>query len=379
VDAGVKVVHVVRQFSPSVGGLEDVVLNLVRFQREVAGHEVRVVTLNRLFRGDTAALLPSRECVDGIDVVRIPFRGSSRYPVAPAVLRELVHADLVHVHAIDFFFDFLAWTKPLHRKPLVVSTHGGFFHTQFASGFKQIYFSTISRLSTLTYARVLATSYNDGEIFSRIVRPPKLQVIENGVDVGRFVAAASSDVPRTLIYFGRWSVNKGLPELIRLFTLLRGGRPDWRLILAGREYDLAASDLRQLARAEGVEGQVEIHANPSVEQLRGLMGGAGYFCSLSHHEGFGLTAIEALSAGLLPVLSDIPAYRRVVEQSGLGLLCGSGDLAATARALESGHEAVCATAQTWREKALSFAQQYAWNQVGRKYEEVYQDVVGGQS
>jgi alpha-1,3-mannosyltransferase len=52
-------------------------------------------------------------------------------------LRHLRDADIVHVHAIDFFFDFLGWTKPLHGKKLVVSTHGGFFHTSFIRGHRR--------------------------------------------------------------------------------------------------------------------------------------------------------------------------------------------------------------------------------------------------
>ncbi|RYZ86910.1 MAG: glycosyltransferase, partial [Proteobacteria bacterium] len=37
---------------------------------------------------------------------------------------------------------------------------------------------------------------------------------------------------------------------------------------------------------------------PSQEQLGRLLSGAQYFVSLSRHEGFGIAAIEAMSAGL---------------------------------------------------------------------------------
>ena len=43
------IVHVVRQFAPSVGGLEDVVRELSRRQLE-SGFAVRIVTLDRTFR-----------------------------------------------------------------------------------------------------------------------------------------------------------------------------------------------------------------------------------------------------------------------------------------------------------------------------------------
>ncbi|MGO8586944.1 glycosyltransferase, partial [Rhizobium ruizarguesonis] len=71
-----------------------------------------------------------REDIDGIEVVRIPWSGTSRYPLAPQVFRHLADADLVHVHAIYFFFDALAWGRLLHGRPMIVTTHGGLFHTR---------------------------------------------------------------------------------------------------------------------------------------------------------------------------------------------------------------------------------------------------------
>jgi len=121
------IVHVVRQFAPSVGGLEDVVRELSKRQVE-SGFAVRVVTLDRAFRpreASGAVSLNAYETIDGVEVIRIPYWGSQRYPIAPRVLRYIRTADLVHVHGIDFFFDFLALTKPLHRRRLVVSIGRG--------------------------------------------------------------------------------------------------------------------------------------------------------------------------------------------------------------------------------------------------------------
>src|ERR1700727_2164921 len=94
-----KIVHVVRQFSPSVGGLEASVLSLARAQRRRLGIDASVVTLDRVF-GD-AGRLGAEDIVEGVPVCRLPWCGSSRYPLAPSVLKHLQSADVVHVHAID--------------------------------------------------------------------------------------------------------------------------------------------------------------------------------------------------------------------------------------------------------------------------------------
>ena len=220
----IKVMHVVRQYSPSMGGMEDVVQNIARQQRE-NGQIPRIVTLNRLFRNSTEFLAPDA-VVDGVGVMRLPFRGTSRYPLCPQVLQYVGDADVIHVHGVDFFFDYLAATKPIHRRPLVASTHGGFFHTAFASRLKKVYFNTVTRASCMAYDKIIATSDNDGAIFQDIVKPPKLEVIENGVNVEKYRGLASATPTQTLIYFGRWSVNKGLLETLALFGQLHA-RAAW--------------------------------------------------------------------------------------------------------------------------------------------------------
>eukprot|EP01036_Dinobryon_divergens_P045406 gene45406-60663_t len=177
------IVHVVRQYSPSRGGLEDVVANLSSNLLD-NGYRVRVVTLDRLFR-EPEKTLPAHAMAGNVEVVRIPWRGSSRYPIAPQVFRHIRDADLVHVHGVDFFFDALAWTRMLHRKPLVATTHGGFFHTKKFANLKKIWFSTVTRLSAFAYRSVICCSQSDLEMFRKIAAE-RAALIENGVDLVKF-------------------------------------------------------------------------------------------------------------------------------------------------------------------------------------------------
>lgn len=313
-----RVVHVVRQFHPSRGGMEDVVFNIARFQRELHGHQPSVVTLDRVFRQNDA--LPASETISGIPVMRLPYRGSERYPLCPSVLKHLRDADVVHVHGVDFFYDFLSITRWWHRKPLLASTHGGFFHTAFAQRLKKLFFNTVTRLTSQGYQRIVATSTNDGDIFAQIVSRDRLRVIENGVDIDKYANAASPTRKPTLIYFGRWSSNKGLLESLQLLQALRRTNPEWTLTIAGREYDYDAQQLRAICAEMGIADAVTLVSSPSDAELRDLMGRASYFICLSKHEGFGLAAVEAMSAGLIPVLSKIPPFIKLAQQSGVPLL-----------------------------------------------------------
>lgn len=369
----VRIAHVVRQFHPSVGGMEEVVRHVVRHQRD-AGHRPFVVTLDRLFR-DAARVLPARDEVEGVPVVRLPFSGSTRYPLCPRVLRALDGAELIHVHGVDFFFDYLAATRWLHRRPLVASTHGGFFHTAFARRLKTVYFHAVTRASARAYDRIIATSDNDGRVFGELARDGRLEVIENGVDVRKFHDRAAATRQPTLIYFGRWSENKGLPQALDLVGRLRARDSNWRLIVAGREYDFDAAALRTLVAHKGLANAVELAPNPSDSTLAELIGHASYFVCLSRHEGFGLAALEAMSAGLIPVLSDIPPFRALVERSGLGVLVGE-DHAATVAWLERDRHDDAVRDAGCRKRAIEFAKTYDWERVAGRYLRVYEQLEG---
>ncbi|MGI4797141.1 MAG: glycosyltransferase family 4 protein [Janthinobacterium lividum] len=360
-----KVVHVVRQFHPSVGGLEDAVLNLARIQRRELGIDARVVTLDRLFtRPDT--VLPALDIVDGIPVRRLRWWGSSRYPIAPSVLNAVRGADLVHVHAIDFFFDFLALTRPLHRIPLVASTHGGFFHSSFASQAKRVFFATVTRGSCLAYRRIIACSESDADMFRPIVADNRLVTIENGVDLEKFAGAASPIQTRTILSYGRFARHKRMHLLFPLLAALRAQDPSWRLIVAGSEADATLASLEAAAAKAGVTDAVRFVLQPSNAELRTLMGQASYYASASEHEGFGIAAVEAMSAGLVTILSDIPPFRRLVERTGVGValdfLAPSKaalsvvSMFAELRSIGSAEDAV--SGMDWRHVAGAYAREY---------------------
>lgn len=344
-------------------------LNLAVLQRREPGVDVRVVTLDRLFV-NPGVTLPSRDIVDGLPVRRLPWRGSSRYPVASGILQAIRGADLVHVHAIDFFFDFLALTRPLHGIPLVASTHGGFFHSAFASQAKKVFFQTVTRASCHAYGRIVACSENDAEMF-RPIAGNRLVKIDNGIDLAKFAGAAAVRPTCTILSYGRFAKHKRVHLLFPLLAALRARDPAWRLIVAGREADATLSSLCEAAEAAGVADAVRFSTNPSNDQLRSLMGEASYYTSASGHEGFGIAAVEAMSAGLVPLLSEIGPFRRLVERTGVGISTDMRDPVSAAAAISA-----CAARPQQRDAAMRAVAGMGWEAAGRRYAAAYASALG---
>ncbi|MGF0540469.1 glycosyltransferase family 4 protein [Agrobacterium sp. ES01] len=367
------VVHVVRQYAPSRGGLEDVVANLCG-TLPAQGFRVRVVTLDRLFT-DRSTLLPHREIVDDVEVIRIPWRGSSRYPLAPQVLRHIEDADIVHVHAIDFFFDALALAKPFHGKRLVATTHGGFFHTPKFALLKKIWFSTATRLSASAYAALICCSAADKQLFAKISARRSV-LIENGVDTRKFADLASNVPQRHLLTIGRFSSNKRLDRLLDTVAALS---PEWSLDIIGGPSDWREEDVRHAIAERGLQSRVALFLSAPLEIIKERIAKASLFVSASDYEGFGLVAVEAMSAGLVPVLHTNEAYRQLANTHSQIHLADFSKPAHAAYEIERAYASLVHDPEGLRRQMMEYAEHYAWDHVIHRYADVYQQLLGAAS
>ena len=85
-----------------------------------------------------------------------------------------------------------------------------------------------------------------------------------------------------------------------------------------------------LAKTHQIRDAVEIVVGPDDDKVRQLMGRCSVMASASEYEGFGVAAVEAMSAGLFPLVSDIPAFRRLVTRVDAGMLVDFSDVEAAA-------------------------------------------------
>ncbi len=368
--APIHVRHVVRQFHPAIGGLEDSVANLSAALMAMPGFDSSVVTLDRVF-GDPATRLAPQGSFRGVPIARIPFRGSHRYPLAPTVLRALDGADIVHVHGIDFFFDYLAATRALHRKPLVASTHGGFFHTDFASRAKQVWFNTVTRASARGYQRIFGSSEQDAKRFATIA-PGRTMTTENGVDLAKWSDAASQSPVPTMIVIGRFAVNKGLQSLIQATASLD---PAWHLIIAGQDSDLTAADLTAEAARRPGGARVTVVASPTDADIHALIGEASFLVSASRYEGFGLTAIEGLSAGLTPILNAIPPFERLVLRTDRGRIVDMAAPGHLASVLDEALHRLRQDPTGERTQNMDAGKVFGWGDVALRFANEYRAVI----
>lgn len=368
-----RVLHVVRQFHPAIGGLEGVVHDLSVEQRR-SGIEADVLTLNREFR-DQHNRLPESDIVDGVPVRRIGYVGSKRYPIAPKVLSCLKPYDLVHVHGVDFFCDYLALTAPIHRKPLVLTTHGGFFHTGFARKLKHVYFQTVTRSALKNYRRVFACSASDADTFSAIAAD-RLRHIDNGVDIEKFSAASSSEFRPSFVCFGRIASHKGIERAIETLEILRTQFPKAELKIIGNDADGTLPRLRARYASPLREGWIKIETGLTDASIVRRLRECSFFVSASEYEGFGLALVEALSAGLVPIVNRIPSFQQIVGAAGVGHVIDFNDPVRAARDIAPIIRQTAAEYVELRTRAMASVEPYGWQGVEKRIRSEYEDILG---
>lgn len=361
------IVQVVRQYPPGRGGLEDVVSSLSR-ELVKRGYRARVVTLDRVF-SDPARPLAAYEVVDGVEVIRINYHGSSRYPLAFSVFRHLGDADLVHVHGVDFFFDALALGRFMHGAPMIATTHGGFFHTRKYAAIKNIWFRTLTWLSSRAYSAIACCSASDLALF-KTIQPERSVLVENGVDTRKFAGASSPTPVKRMVTIGRFSHNKRLDHLLQTMAALVAKDPEWQLDIAGPPSDLSVADVSALIEKHGLRQHVTLHVSPENAALKQVMSQASLFASASDYEGFGLVVIEAMSAGLLPVLNSNDAYVALAAKHNAIELANYADPAASAAAIVESYQRLCQNPHL-REDLAEATHAYSWERVAQRYTDLY--------
>jgi alpha-1,3-mannosyltransferase len=368
-----KIIHVVRQFFPAVGGLENFVRSLALEQKKM-GYDVHVITLNRIFHQDSG-LLPEHGEIDGISIERINYFGSYKYPLAFSILGKLKIADIVHVHGVDFFSDYLSLTRFIHRKKLVLSTHGGFFHTGSTSRLKKLFFNTVTRFTIKNYASVYACSNNDYDTFLPIAQS-NLTLIENGVDINKFFDAASLTTNKTLVFIGRFSDNKRIDKLVSFISQLVQLDPDYKLLVIGKDWDGNYLNLKAQVQSLSLNDYVDIFTGLSDAEIKDKVGQACFVVSASEYEGFGLSLIEGMSAGLIPLASPIKSFEKIIADAGLGLI---NDFSTNEGNVLKVHNYITNVTSDYtsnRANVISASQKYCWSSKSREFSNIYDSILG---
>jgi mannosyltransferase len=171
-------------------------------------------------------------------------------------------------------------------------------------------------------------------------------VISHGVDIDtyappadRAAAFAEAKLPGRYAIgcFGRVRAQKGTDVFVDAMCRLLPRYPDFTAVIVGAivpEQTIFANDLKKRIEAAGLPSRIVMTGELPIEEVQRWYQRLTIYAFTSRNEGFGLTLIEAMSAGAALVASRAGAAELVVEDGVTGVLTPPGDVDALVAALE---------------------------------------------
>lgn len=169
--------------------------------------------------------------------------------------------------------------------------------------------------------RIITVSHNDFRTAAkyRIAPAKQLTAIHNGMPDGSLRANPGMRCVPKLVMVARFSRQK---DQALLLNALAEVQENFRLQLVGD--GPLMNDAVRLSAALGLDGRVEfLGVRADVENL---LAGAQVFVLVSNYEGFPISIVEAMRAGLPVVASDVGGVRESVSDGENGFLVPRGDL-----------------------------------------------------
>ena len=266
---------------------------------------------------------------------------------------------------LDVFFA-PAYSAPLRLSvPTVVAIHDVSFmaHPEWFRTREGLRRRWLTRQSAARARAVVTISqFSRAEIVERLsVAAERVHVIPPGVTAP--IVAGDRGAEDRVLFVGSIFNRRRVPDLVRALGLLARTRPSVSMDLVGDNRTWPNEDVDRTIAAEGLSHRVRWHRYASEPLLQELYRRARAFAFLSEYEGLGLTPLEAMAAGVPPVVLDTPVAR---ESCGAAALyVAAGDLKGTAAALDRllGDDTVRAALLA---NAPAVLAQYQWPRAARE-------------
>jgi glycosyltransferase involved in cell wall biosynthesis len=162
--------------------------------------------------------------------------------------------------------------------------------------------------------------------------PSRILVMPRGVDEERFTPApAEPPPPLTLVSTRQLEPYYNVPTLLRAVRKVKDRLGPVRCLLAGEGG--ARRDLERAAGELGVGGEVSFEGRVPRDRLPALLRSAHLYVSAVPSDGTSSSLLEAMAAGLLPVVADNASNRHWIRDGEGGRLVPAFDADAYAEAI----------------------------------------------
>jgi len=326
-------------YKPYVSGVTNYV-DLNKCALERAGHEVYVFTFGDVeYQDDEPRVIRS----PGLPLADTGFYLSPRYKTKHKKLLQTM--DVVHVH-----HPFLSGRLALNycrsaRIPVVFTNHSRY--DLLAQAYLPIMPDEVSHSLLQAYLPnfceavdlVISPSAGMEKILRELDVKSHIEIIPNGVDLSKFQQAKPfqrsnfgfTDQDILLVYAGRLAPEKNINFLLESFAGIAQTIPNVYLLIVGGGKKQFEEELQNYIAELGVANRIRIIGMIPYEDIPSYLSMCDIFVTTSMAESFGMSTVEAMSAGLPIMGVHSTGTSDIVEEEKTGFLSTEHIAAFTAK------------------------------------------------
>ena len=355
-----KIAHLIMEFG--LGGIESMLLDILRLQH-TAGHQLRLFILHDIY---------SKEMVDEASkYAKVVFLHGDSKLIAPfAVLRlnmmlRLFKPDAVHCHNPKFS-KYLFYPK----KRVFSSVHG----------INQNHDSFCSALGKINRIFAISDAVRD-DLYARY-RYPNIVTVANGIDLSGIIQRGEFCLVEKLraVQVSRLEhEKKGQDTLIKAVSILaaEGFCRDHKFSIDFIGEGPSESYLKQLTDSLGCNEYIHFLGKVPRDRIYQELKDYDLIIQPSRNEGFGLTVVEGMAAGLIPVVADHGGPREIVGENGkAGVLFKCDDAANCAKVLKEIYAMSPQQLNDLQHNAVARSKDYSIEKTCREFECYYRSAEG---
>jgi len=312
---------------------------------------------------------PSPEIsADGVTAAHIRAKSNQSPMLLPSVMHlvRATRADVVQTWSVQF--DIVVGALRYAIRPAWILREPTGLKAYSAPTLKQRLRHVLGR-----YADGIVANSKDGVDYWMSIAPKcSVEFVPNAVPIERIAAVEARPLPpplgsktcRTVAVVGRLQPSKRVDLVLRSCAKLAVS--DWGCAVFGTGCEMAA--LQSLVKDLGIQDRTVFRGYVAPPSLWAEMKGCSVFVSLSEYEGMPNSVTEALAAGMVAVLSDIPAHRQFAAGGLPVVLVQPSDLEGVSKALQ---RALDMSSTTNRWQTQNGNKLPSSSRVAANYEQIY--------
>jgi len=326
-----------------------------------------------------------------IDTIYIPREISPYYDIVAffQLLRFLKKKKYDIVHTYTSTPGLLGrFTARIQKVPVILHHQAGWTVNEFSTPYQRLLYTPLEYFASAMGTKSICVSHavHDQARHLRIAPPNKLTTILNGIDPQPFIQTPEHQEivsfrvrhgldsrPCLIGNTGRLSIQKDNQSLLRAIPYLRKEKPegDFAVVLAGDGPE--RTNLKKMIQQERFEPYVYMLG--FIEEIPLFLSAIQIFVSPSLWEGLSISLLEAMSAELPIITTNIPPNAELIEHEVTGLLVPPRDPEAIAKAIlrfMREPELACQCARNARKKVI---EKYHINRMFEETWRLYTDLL----